>query len=198
MLWESAVRLQLPTNTRKSVWTLGGLNLLCSLWYYKSNVFLRRRHKVPKSSCGWVMWFSSQVRIFRFLNFRVYPFDARALNEWFPNVHFSITSNPDVPKLTDWTKADLENIFTTNASRPGWCNVDPAEAYAQKVQFKEDCDCKYDGLWGRFCEVPVQSTCINQCSGHGHCRGGFCEVSLLIFSLSVPKDPTSISRLMVI
>lgn len=86
-----------------------------------------------------------------------------------------LPSEPDGPKLTDWAKADMD-VFTTNASKIGWCNVDPAEAYANKVQFKEECDCKYDGLWGRFCEVPVQSTCINQCSGRGHCRGGFCQV----------------------
>uniref|UniRef100_A0A5B6Z8Z3 EGF-like domain-containing protein n=1 Tax=Davidia involucrata TaxID=16924 RepID=A0A5B6Z8Z3_DAVIN len=86
-----------------------------------------------------------------------------------------LPSEPDGPKLTDWTKADLDNIFTTNGSKPGWCNVDPVEAYNSKVQFKEECDCKYDCLWGRFCEVPVLCTCINQCSGHGHCRGGFCQ-----------------------
>ncbi|XP_041028569.1 uncharacterized protein LOC121268379 isoform X2 [Juglans microcarpa x Juglans regia] len=87
----------------------------------------------------------------------------------------NLSSEPDAPKLTDWTKTDLDNIFTTNGSKPGWCNVDPTEAYSNKVQFKEECDCKYDGLWGRFCEVPVLCTCINQCSGHGRCRGGFCQ-----------------------
>ncbi|KAM7265504.1 hypothetical protein ACFE04_003187 [Oxalis oulophora] len=84
-------------------------------------------------------------------------------------------AEPGAPSLTDWAKADLDNVFTTNTSKRGWCNVDPAEAYALKVKFKEECDCKYDGLWGRFCEVPVESICINQCSGHGHCRGGFCQ-----------------------
>ncbi|KAK2653248.1 hypothetical protein Ddye_013104 [Dipteronia dyeriana] len=87
----------------------------------------------------------------------------------------NLPSEPGAPKLTDWAKPDLDNLFTTNASEPGWCNVDPKEAYAEKVRFKEECDCKYDGLWGRFCEVPVLSTCVNQCSGHGHCRGGFCQ-----------------------
>ncbi|KAH0972022.1 hypothetical protein GBA52_024178 [Prunus armeniaca] len=86
-----------------------------------------------------------------------------------------LPSEPGAPKLTDWAKADLDNVFTTNGSKPGWCNVDPAEVYAHKVQFKEECDCKYDCFWGRFCEVPVLCTCINQCSGHGHCRGGFCQ-----------------------
>ncbi|CDP10069.1 unnamed protein product [Coffea canephora] len=83
-------------------------------------------------------------------------------------------SEPGGPSLADWTKADVD-IFTTNGSRRGWCNVDPKEAYDGKVHFKEECDCKYDGLWGRFCEVPVQSVCINQCAGHGYCRGGFCQ-----------------------
>ncbi|KAG4130081.1 hypothetical protein ERO13_D09G120900v2 [Gossypium hirsutum] len=87
----------------------------------------------------------------------------------------NLPSEPEGAKLTDWAKADLDNIFTTNGSKPGWCNVDPAAAYDSKVLFKEECDCKYDGLWGRFCEVPVESVCINQCSGNGHCRGGFCQ-----------------------
>ncbi|XWS43170.1 hypothetical protein CRYUN_Cryun16bG0079900 [Craigia yunnanensis] len=87
----------------------------------------------------------------------------------------NLPSEPGGPKLTDWAKADLDNILTTNGSKPGWCNVDPAAAYAAKVHFKEECDCKYDGLWGHFCEVPVESVCINQCFGHGHCRGGFCQ-----------------------
>ena len=90
----------------------------------------------------------------------------------------SPSSEPGVPERFDWTKVD-QDVFTTNSSKKGWCNVDPAEAYAQKAEFKEECDCKYDGLWGQFCEMPVQSTCINQCSMNGHCRGGFCEVILL-------------------
>lgn len=65
--------------------------------------------------------------------------------------------------------------------------MDPKEAYASKVKFKEECDCKYDCLLGQFCEVPVQCVCINQCSGHGHCRGGFCQVffSFYIFSFTI-------------
>jgi len=55
-------------------------------------------------------------------------------------------------------------MLTTNSIIQGWCNVDPAEAYAGKIKFKEECDCRYDGLWGRFCEVPVETVCINQCS----------------------------------
>ncbi|KAG6493187.1 hypothetical protein ZIOFF_048164 [Zingiber officinale] len=88
---------------------------------------------------------------------------------------FSSPSKPGDPKVTNWTKADFENIFTTNGSKPGWCNVDPEDAYASKVKFKVECDCKYDCLLGQFCEIPTLCSCVNQCSGHGHCRGGFCE-----------------------
>ncbi|KAG2403424.1 glucuronoxylan glucuronosyltransferase [Vigna angularis] len=83
-------------------------------------------------------------------------------------------SEPDGPKLVNWTQID-QDVFTTNGSKRGWCNVDPADAYSGKAKIKEECDCKYDGLWGRLCEVPVESVCINQCSRHGHCRGGFCQ-----------------------
>ncbi|OIT00786.1 PREDICTED: uncharacterized protein LOC109229226 [Nicotiana attenuata] len=104
-------------------------------------------------------------------------------------------SEPGGSPMTDWTKADLD-VFTTNGSKRGWCNVDPAEAYASKVLFKEECDCKYDGLWGRFCEVSVLSTCINQCSGHGLCRGGFCQCSSGWFGAdcSVPSVVSSITE----
>lgn len=104
------------------------------------------------------------------------------------------SSEPNAPKVTDWTKADLDNIFTTNGSKPGWCNVDPAEAYASKVQFKEECDCKFDCSLGRFCEIPVSCTCINQCSGHGHCMGGFCQCNEGWYGVdcSVPSVQTSV------
>ncbi|KAK7278885.1 hypothetical protein RJT34_23924 [Clitoria ternatea] len=87
---------------------------------------------------------------------------------------FNPPSEPDGPRIANWTIAD-QDVFTTNGSIPGWCNLDPAEAYAGKAKIKEECDCKYDGLWGRLCEVPVESVCINQCSRHGRCRGGSCQ-----------------------
>ncbi|KAK9921833.1 hypothetical protein M0R45_030329 [Rubus argutus] len=103
-------------------------------------------------------------------------------------------SEPGAPKLTDWAKDDLDNVLTTNSSKPGWCNVDPAEAYALKVHFKHECECKYDCLVGRFCEVPVLCTCINQCSGHGHCRGGFCQCNNGWYGIdcSVPSVASSV------
>ncbi|CAL0311578.1 unnamed protein product [Lupinus luteus] len=87
---------------------------------------------------------------------------------------FQFFENSDGGKEVDWTKVD-HDVFTTNGSIPGWCNVDPVEAYAGKVKVKEGCECNYDGYEGQFCEIPVVSVCINQCSGHGHCRGGFCQ-----------------------
>lgn len=84
------------------------------------------------------------------------------------------SSKPGGSVITDWGKPDLD-VFTTNGSITGWCNVDPHEGYSGKVKFKEECHCKYDGRIGQFCEIPVLSTCINQCSGHGYCRGGFCQ-----------------------
>ncbi|CAK9157196.1 unnamed protein product [Ilex paraguariensis] len=108
----------------------------------------------------------------------------------------NLPSEPGGPALTNWTKADLDNVFTTNGSKPGWCNVDPVEAYASKVHFKEECDCKYDGLWGRFCEVPVLCTCINQCSSNGHCRGGFCQCNTGWYGAdcSIPSVLSSITE----
>ncbi|CAJ1967532.1 unnamed protein product [Sphenostylis stenocarpa] len=99
------------------------------------------------------------------------------IDHWQRHVVFNLSippSEPDGPRLVNWSRVD-NDVFTTNSSIQGWCNVDPAEAYAGKAKIKEECDCKYDGLWGRLCEVPVESVCINQCSRHGHCRGGFCQ-----------------------
>ena len=165
---------------------MGCLNMFCSLWHYQSYVLLWRRHTISKSSCGRGMRVSSEVSYSQspnicFLVFLFYPEHHEPHSLCF--LYFSLPSEPGGSKLTDWAKADLDNIFTTNGSKPGWCNVDPAAAYASKVHFKEECDCKYDGLWGRFCEVPVESVCINQCSGHGHCRGGFCQVMALYFCM---------------
>ncbi|KAJ0973617.1 hypothetical protein J5N97_015582 [Dioscorea zingiberensis] len=86
----------------------------------------------------------------------------------------NLPTQPGGEKVTDWTQVD-EDVFSTNSSKNGWCNVDPKEAYASNVKFKEECDCKYDGLWGQFCETPTLCSCINQCSENGHCRGGACE-----------------------
>ncbi|KAM0937662.1 putative xylogalacturonan beta-1,3-xylosyltransferase [Dioscorea sansibarensis] len=74
----------------------------------------------------------------------------------------------------DWTMID-EDVFTTNSSKHGWCNVDPQEAYSLKVEFNKECACRLDGYSGKFCELPTLCSCVNQCSGKGHCRSGSCE-----------------------
>lgn len=185
MLGETEAWMQPSWFRRGTIWALDCLNLPCYLWHNKSNVFLWGRHKVSKSSGSWSMWFSNDVTIIHILELKcIFSYmKFFCLIWWCRDICFRSSSEPNAPKITDWTKADLDNIFTTNGTKPGWCNVDPAEAYASKVKFKEECDCKYDGLLGRFCEIPVSCICINQCSGHGHCMGGFCQViSHVLFS----------------
>ncbi|XP_078442149.1 uncharacterized protein LOC144711888 isoform X2 [Wolffia australiana] len=87
---------------------------------------------------------------------------------------FAIEFGPDGQKITNWTRKD-PNFFSTDINEPGWCNIVPEQAYSANAKRKIGCDCKYDGLWGDYCEIPTVSSCINQCSGHGHCRGGFCQ-----------------------
>lgn len=77
--------------------------------------------------------------------------------------------------VVDWAKPDFDNIFTNESEKYGWCNVDPTDWFKRNVKFKEQCDCKYDCTGGRFCEIATQCVCINQCSGNGVCKGGFCQ-----------------------
>nr|GMD82425.1 putative glucuronoxylan glucuronosyltransferase f8h [Ipomoea batatas]GME08573.1 putative glucuronoxylan glucuronosyltransferase f8h [Ipomoea batatas]GME08574.1 putative glucuronoxylan glucuronosyltransferase f8h [Ipomoea batatas]GME18577.1 putative glucuronoxylan glucuronosyltransferase f8h [Ipomoea batatas] len=79
------------------------------------------------------------------------------------------SSYSNLSMVTDWTKGDPD-VFTTNTSKPGWCNVGPDEASASKRSaIVSMMDLGADS---------VSSTCINQCSGHSLCRGGFCQCSL--------------------
>ncbi|KAE8726077.1 hypothetical protein F3Y22_tig00007895pilonHSYRG00141 [Hibiscus syriacus] len=41
---------------------------------------------------------------------------------WQSHVGFNSPTEPEGVKVTDWTKADPDNILTTNGSKPGWCN----------------------------------------------------------------------------
>lgn len=93
----------------------------------------------------------------------------------------------------DWSKPDGDNIFTNDSQKFGWCNVDPVDGYSKKSRFKEQCDCKYDCTWGRFCEMSTQCVCINQCFGNGICRGGFCQCKEGWYGIdcSIPSAHTS-------
>ncbi|XP_057849591.2 uncharacterized protein LOC131060391 isoform X2 [Cryptomeria japonica] len=101
-----------------------------------------------------------------------------------------------IDRVVNWSKADTENLFTSNISKPGWCNVDPQEARIGKALFKQECDCKYDCQWGRFCEFPTECSCINQCSGNGYCHGGFCQCKAGWYGIdcSIPSIASSIQE----
>ncbi|KAK9805384.1 hypothetical protein WJX73_009679 [Symbiochloris irregularis] len=47
----------------------------------------------------------------------------------------------------------------------GWCEAEEPE---------QSCGCVVDGQTGPYCDEPLEHTCLNQCSGHGQCRFGFC------------------------
>ncbi|CAK0774152.1 hypothetical protein CVIRNUC_004140 [Coccomyxa viridis] len=62
-----------------------------------------------------------------------------------------------------WGQHEPESLFGKDS---GWCE---AERPALR------CECKLDGMAGNACELPVEQTCINQCSGRGACYLGFCK-----------------------
>lgn len=62
---------------------------------------------------------------------------------------------------------------------PGWCNANPKDIMESAKGANEArllCSCDYDGAAGLFCHIPVQSFCVNQCSGRGTCIHGHCQV----------------------
>eukprot|EP00884_Botryococcus_braunii_P002394 jgi/Botrbrau1/12155/Bobra.0186s0066.1 len=72
------------------------------------------------------------------------------------------------PKLNDENEpADGGTLNNTELFGPnGWCEApDPPKV----------CVCDMDGWDGPTCETPHEAFCINQCSGHGDCRSGFCR-----------------------
>ncbi|OAE34870.1 hypothetical protein AXG93_1587s1010 [Marchantia polymorpha subsp. ruderalis] len=81
----------------------------------------------------------------------------------------------------DWDAPD-PSIFSNDNESIGWCNLSIQDL--DKFEKKPNCGCIYDGTGGDLCEVPVESFCINQCSGNGRCRGGSCALELLLLSVS--------------
>ncbi|GFR45050.1 hypothetical protein Agub_g6421 [Astrephomene gubernaculifera] len=59
----------------------------------------------------------------------------------------------------------------------GWCNAKSPNEVAGPAH--GPCmggrGCQEEGLVGLMCEVAVEETCLNQCSGHGECDAGYCR-----------------------
>ena len=49
-----------------------------------------------------------------------------------------------------------------------WCDAAQGDKPAAR------CACRYDGYDGYLCQHPTEQFCLNQCSGRGSCRFGFC------------------------
>ncbi|CAI5517207.1 unnamed protein product [Closterium sp. Naga37s-1] len=83
-----------------------------------------------------------------------------------------------------YSEVDTDLLFHAHT---GYCNADP------RVGFQRDytgCGmCDVDGYLGPFCDVRVESFCLNQCSLHGTCHRGYCECSHGFFGIdcSVPS-----------
>ncbi|KXZ45350.1 hypothetical protein GPECTOR_55g256 [Gonium pectorale] len=63
----------------------------------------------------------------------------------------------------EWGGINPDHIFGPN----GWCNADGNP--------DTHCGCIMDGWQGAYCDQPIETFCINQCSGRGECQTGFCK-----------------------
>ncbi len=52
----------------------------------------------------------------------------------------------------------------------GWCNTDALHGLGNV-----SCACGTEAWTGPFCDMPKESFCPGQCSGHGACLTGFCK-----------------------
>ncbi|CAI5952050.1 unnamed protein product [Closterium sp. NIES-64] len=84
----------------------------------------------------------------------------------------SPTTPPPSPRNHDFVYSEVDTDLLFHA-HTGYCNADP------RVGFQRDytgCGmCDVDGYLGPFCDVRVESYCVNQCSRHGTCHRGYCE-----------------------
>ncbi|GBF90959.1 exostosin-like glycosyltransferase [Raphidocelis subcapitata] len=60
-----------------------------------------------------------------------------------------------------------EITFASIYGPGGWCVADEPKM--------EYCGCRLDGRDGVGCNAPTEMFCLNQCSGRGRCRLGFCH-----------------------
>ncbi|KAG1663565.1 hypothetical protein FOA52_013185 [Chlamydomonas sp. UWO 241] len=72
--------------------------------------------------------------------------------------------NPNADKdgnPVEWGVVPYADLFGPD----GWC---------ESEQPKFTCPCRTDGVLGSTCNVTVEHSCLNQCSGRGECSLGFC------------------------
>ncbi|GAX85634.1 hypothetical protein CEUSTIGMA_g13049.t1 [Chlamydomonas eustigma] len=65
-------------------------------------------------------------------------------------------------KKVPWGANPYKDIFGPK----GWCE-------AEESDFQ--CPCRIDGVFGFYCNITVEHSCLNQCSGHGECIYGYCK-----------------------
>ncbi|EFJ49814.1 acetylglucosaminyltransferase [Volvox carteri f. nagariensis] len=59
-----------------------------------------------------------------------------------------------------------------------WCNAETIDAVPKHILgacaggFR---GCQSDSLHGVFCDIVSEDVCLNQCTGHGECDGGYCR-----------------------
>lgn len=66
---------------------------------------------------------------------------------------------------------DKDLLYSEDPASPGWCNADVGGPSP-----RQNCYCNYDGSAGPLCNTIVEAYCINQCSAHGSCHMGYCQV----------------------
>ncbi|CAI5462303.1 unnamed protein product [Closterium sp. Yama58-4] len=83
-----------------------------------------------------------------------------------------------------YSEVDTDLLFHAHT---GYCNADPRVGFQRDYMGCGMCD--VDGYLGPFCDVRVESYCVNQCSLHGSCHRGYCECSDGYFGIdcSVPS-----------
>eukprot|EP00850_Spirogloea_muscicola_P023503 SM000362S13790 [mRNA] locus=s362:53583:57514:- [translate_table: standard] len=84
-----------------------------------------------------------------------------------------------------WQEPDVQQLYSTNSTHPGWCNADLREVTAGRQHPLVACPCTLDGRDGQLCDSYTDMFCYSQCSGHGACQDrGFCKASILLVATS--------------
>jgi hypothetical protein len=78
----------------------------------------------------------------------------------------------------------------------GWCTVAAAAGAGAGAAVAQQpppppqvsCGCALDGRGGPLCDLPTESYCPNQCSGHGECLRGFCRCAQGWYGLDCARE----------